>query len=51
MKIEYLIANETSVGSPAKVERDIFWMIYGVCWPVQAAIVVGEPLCDVGISS
>ena len=50
MKIEELIANATAVGSPALAERDVLEMNLGVFWPVQAAIVVGEPFCDLGIT-
>ena len=49
MKIEWLIADVPSVGFPARAERDIFGVILGVFWPIQASFVVGESFCDVGI--
>ena len=51
MKIEWLIADVTSVGSPGRAERDIFGGDVGVFWPIQLAIVVGEPLYEVGMPS
>ena len=41
-----------AVGSPAGAEHD-FWgaIIFDVFWPIQAAIVVREPLCDLKILS
>ena len=51
MKIEWLIANETAVRSPARAECDIVGVILDVFWPIQAIFVVGEPLCDVRIPS
>ena len=47
MKIEWLVAYETSVGSPARVVHGIFGVIFDVFWLIQAVFVVGEPLCDV----
>ena len=47
---EWLAADVTPVGSPAKDERDILGMILDVVWPIQASFVVGEPLCDIEIS-
>ena len=47
MLIEWLIADVTSVGSPARAGGVILGMILGVFWPVQTAIVAGKPLCDV----
>ena len=46
MKIEWLIANMTAVRSPDRAERDMLGMILDVFWPIQAASVVGETLCD-----
>ena len=52
MKIEGMIVNETSVGSPARAERDILGVIVDVCLLIQAAFVVREePVCDLGIHS
>ena len=51
MKIEWLITNATSVGPPARAEHDILGMILDVIRPVQPAIVVKEPLCDMEIHS
>ena len=39
----------TPVGSPDRAERDILGMILDVFGPIQAVVVVGEQLCDVGI--
>ena len=47
MKIEWLIADVTSGGSPAKAEREMLGVILGVFLPIKAAFVVGEPLCEV----
>ena len=57
MKIEWLIADETVVGSldraerdvgpPARAKRDIFLVILDVFWPIQATFMAGNPLCDV----
>ena len=46
MKIEWLNTNMTAIGSPAKAESEIFWVVLGVFLPIWAAIVVGEPLCE-----
>ena len=51
LKIEWLVASLTAVRSLARVEHDILGMILDVFWPVQAAVVVGEPLCDLEIPS
>ena len=51
MKIEWLIANVTSFGSPDKAEPDIFGMILDIFWKVQAAFVPRETLFDVGTLS
>ena len=48
MKIEWLIADVTSVRSPARTKRDIFGVILNVSWPIQSAFVVEEPLCNLG---
>ena len=47
MKTELLVADVTSVRSPASAERHIFEMILDSFWPIQAAFVVRERLCDV----
>ena len=51
MNMELLIADVTFVGSPARAECELLGMILDVFWPVQLAIVVGEPLCDLRIPS
>ena len=51
MKTQLLVTNVTYVGSPVRPVREIFGMILIVFLPIQAAIVVGEPPCDLGISS
>ena len=34
---------------PLTEQKAIFWMLLGICWPIQATFVVREPLCDVEI--
>ena len=51
MKIEWLVATATVVGSPDRVEHDILGMILEVFWLSQAVFVAGKPLCDVRIPS
>ena len=51
MKIEWLVVDVTSVGSPDRAELDIFGVILDVFLPIQATFVVQEPLCDVEIPS
>ena len=51
MKIEWLVTNMTSVKSHASAEYAIFGGILDFLWPIQAVIVIGEPLCDVEIPS
>ena len=51
MKIEWLVANATVVGSLDRAEHDILGMIFDVFWAIQAVLVLGEPLCGVGIPS
>ena len=51
MKIEWLFHDVTPVESPDRAERDILEMILDVFWSIQAVLVVGERLCDVGILS
>ena len=50
MKIEWLVANVTAVGSPDRAGRAISEVILaGRCfWPIQAVFVAGEPFCDLG---
>ena len=50
MKVVWLVANVTAVGSPDRAECDIVGVILGNFWPVQATFVVREPLCDVEMS-
>ena len=55
MKIECLDANVAAVRPPDSAERavlgsgDDFGLTF--CWPMQAAFVIEEPLCDVGTPS
>ena len=51
MKLEWLVSNLTAVGFSARAESDFFEVILGVFWPIQAAFVVGQPLCDLQIPS
>ena len=50
MKIEWLIADVTAVGSLDTAERGIFEGDFGwaLFWPIQAIFVVGGPLCGLG---
>ena len=48
MKIGWMITDAISVGPPAGAEDDFFVVILDVFWPIQADIVVREPLCDLG---
>ena len=48
LKKEWLVTNETAVGSPDRAECGILEInLAGCFWPIQAAFVVEEPLCDV----
>ena len=38
MKTEWLITDETYVGSPPRAEHDILGMVFVVFWPVQATL-------------
>ena len=52
LKIKWLFAEITVIGSPDRGERDIFGMILlSGFWPIQATFVVGEAFCDVGLPS
>ena len=51
MKIGGLVADVTSVGPPARAERETLGVIWDIFWPIEAAFVVGEPLCDLKIPS
>ena len=46
MKIEWLVTDVTSEGSPARAEHAIFGGILGIFWPIQVILVVRKPLCD-----
>ena len=52
VKIVWLVANVTAVVSPDRAERAI-WDVFGwaLFLPIQAVLVVGEPLRDVGTLS
>ena len=51
MKIEGLIADITSVWSPASAESGLFKVILDICWPIRTTFLVGETLRDLGIPS
>ena len=52
MKIEWLVANLTAVGSSGRAEHALLGVIfYGLFLSIQDVSVVAEPLCDVGIPS
>ena len=51
LKIDWIVADVTPVGSPARAERDILGMLLDVFWPIEAHFVGGGPLYDVGIHS
>ena len=51
MKIVWLTADVTLVGSPAKVKHNMLGTVLGIFLPIQATFVVREQLCDVGIPS
>ena len=50
MKIEWLVADVTAVGSIEKAERAILGVFYDWAsfWPIKVIFVVGDPLCGVG---
>ena len=48
MKIEWLVANITAVGSPDRAECGVLEVIFaGLFWTIQTVPVAEEPLCDV----
>ena len=49
MKLEWLSTNVRAAGSPARAESKIFRVNLVIFWLIQAAFVVGEPLCDLEI--
>ena len=51
MKLEWLVANVKPVGSPDKAEHAVLGIILSVLWPIQAILLIGGPLCDVGTPS
>ena len=51
MKSEWLVADATPVTSPDRAERDIFFVILGIFWPIQEFFVVGEPFFDTELPS
>ena len=52
MKIKWLVADITAVGSPDRAERTILGVILAVRFcPIQTKIAVREPLSDVKTSS
>ena len=50
-KIRVVVYWLIAAGSPARVEPEMLGMVLDNLQPVQVAFVVGEPLCDRGISS
>ena len=46
MRIEWLTTNITDVGSPTRVESEMFWMIVDIFWTSLDAFEVRDPLCD-----
>ena len=52
MKIHWVVVDVTAAGPPTRKERDFLEVIFDdVIWQIQAAIMVGESLCDLGILS
>ena len=53
MKLEWLVADVTAIGSSGRAENAILGVMLAVCvfWPIQDIFVVAEPLCDVGTFS
>ena len=51
MKIVWLVANVTNVGSPDRAERAILEVVLARRFFVQAVFVVEESLCYVGTPS
>ena len=52
MKIKWFVADVTAVGSPDRKEFAMLGVILaGRFLPIQAVLVVREPLCDVGTPS
>ena len=51
MKTEWLVTNMTAIGFPARAESEFFGVVLDVFWPIRAAFVVGEPLCELEMSS
>ena len=49
MKPQRLIANAKPDGSPDRAERAILRVLLGLFCPIQATVVVGEPLCGARI--
>ena len=49
MKIEWLVADVIAVRSPDRAEGAILGVILDIFWPIQATIVIREPLCDIRI--
>ena len=49
--IEWSVANVTAVGGPDRAEHDILGIMLNIFWPIQAAFVGREPLCDIGTPS
>ena len=51
MKIDWLFDDVTAVGYIDRAAPTFLGMILSIFRTIQAAFVVGEPLCDVGIPS
>ena len=46
IKIEWLIANVTTAGSPIRAESEVFVLFLAIFTNAGHFVVVGEPLCD-----
>ena len=51
IKLEWLTTHVTAVGLLTKAECENFQVILDVCRPIQAAFVIGEPVCDLELLS
>ena len=53
MKLKWFVADVSAPGSPDRADHAILEVLLAErCFlPIQAAFVVGDPLCDVGISA
>ena len=51
MKIKRSVAIVTAIRRPFRAESGSFWVILNVFWPIQAASVVEQQLCDLKMPS